>query len=272
MGDGVRGAVWLVLVLVSSCAEPPPAPALAPPPVAATTGPSMPAPVPPCPELDDAALDGLRHLVVHPAYLVFSSPGGGHDVWPMATLEHELAERIAAGAAGTVVRVVPGGDASGALVAQVVTRARAVGIADVLACAPAERWRRDSDDAIVPTVPVARPAASSRPAPAPAGTTDARGSLSREVIRGVIRSHIDEVRVCYERSLALRPEIAGRVTVAFIISPSGAVSSANVATSTLGDAQVETCIVAAVRTWAFPPPEGGGIVGVNYPFVLESVE
>jgi len=30
--------------------------------------------------------------------------------------------------------------------------------------------------------------------------------------------------------------------------------------------------VTAVRRWTFPAPDGGGIVGVNYPFVLDSSE
>lgn len=104
------------------------------------------------------------------------------------------------------------------------------------------------------------------------GEADVRGSLSREVIRRVIRRHINEVRFCYEQELGNRPDLAGRVTVAFIISPTGSVSSANVANTTLSNARVESCITTAVRRWTFPAPDGGGIVGVNYPFVLESSE
>ena len=32
---------------------------------------------------------------------------------------------------------------------------------------------------------------------------------------------------------------------------------------------LECCINNAVHGWRFPPPEGGGIVVVTYPFVLE---
>jgi TonB family protein len=99
-----------------------------------------------------------------------------------------------------------------------------------------------------------------------------RGSLSREVIRRVIRRHINEVRFCYEQELTARPDLAGRVTVSFIIAATGAVQTASVASSTLSNARVEQCIVTAVRRWTFPAPDGGGIVGVNYPFVLDSSE
>jgi outer membrane biosynthesis protein TonB len=102
------------------------------------------------------------------------------------------------------------------------------------------------------------------------GDADVRGSLSREVIRRVIRRHINEVRFCYEQELGQRPDLAGRVTVSFIISATGAVQTAAVQSTTLSNARVEACIVQSVRRWTFPAPDGGGVVGVNYPFVLDS--
>jgi TonB family protein len=102
------------------------------------------------------------------------------------------------------------------------------------------------------------------------GNADVRGSLSKEVIRRVIQRHINEVRFCYEQELNSRPDISGRVQVKFIISPSGAVQAANVESSTLGSPKAEQCIATAVRRWTFPAPDGGGIVIVSYPFVLEA--
>lgn len=102
------------------------------------------------------------------------------------------------------------------------------------------------------------------------GEADVHGSLSREVIRRTIRRHVNEVRFCYEQELSQRPDLAGRVTVSFIISQTGAVASSGVQSSTLSNAAVESCIVTAVRRWTFPAPDGGGVVGVNYPFVLDS--
>jgi TonB family protein len=102
-----------------------------------------------------------------------------------------------------------------------------------------------------------------------AGDANVRGSLSRDVIQRVIRRHLNEVRYCYERGLAGDPSLQGRVTVSFIISPSGNVQSASVADSTLSNPGIESCITNAVNRWTFPRPEGG-IVMVNYPFVLQS--
>lgn len=102
------------------------------------------------------------------------------------------------------------------------------------------------------------------------GGAEVRGSLSKEVIRRVVRRHINEVKFCYEQQLNARPDLQGRVTTKFVISPTGSVQSAMVASSSLRNEAVESCIVRAVRRWTFPAPDGGGVVVVNYPFLLDA--
>ncbi|MFW2389375.1 MAG: TonB family protein [Polyangiales bacterium] len=102
------------------------------------------------------------------------------------------------------------------------------------------------------------------------GGAEVRGSLSKEVIRRVVRRHINEVKFCYEQQLNARPDLSGRVTTRFLISPTGSVQSAMVASSSLRNEAVESCIVRAVRRWTFPAPDGGGVVVVNYPFLLDA--
>jgi len=104
------------------------------------------------------------------------------------------------------------------------------------------------------------------------GSAMVKGALSREVIRRIVHRHINEVKFCYERQLAQRPDLAGRVSIKFIIAASGAVQMAAVAQSTIGNSAVENCIAQAVRRWTFPKPEGGGIVIVTYPFMLQAPE
>jgi tetratricopeptide (TPR) repeat protein len=99
-----------------------------------------------------------------------------------------------------------------------------------------------------------------------------RGSLDKEIIRRVVARHLNEVRFCYEKELMSKPELAGEVTVMFTISAEGSVVAAIVQRSTMNDAQVESCIAGAARRWEFPKPEGGGIVIVNYPFVLRAAD
>ncbi len=102
------------------------------------------------------------------------------------------------------------------------------------------------------------------------GNANVHGSLAREVIRRVIRRHRNEVRFCYEQGLQSQPDLEGRVTTRFVISPTGTVTTSLVASSTVRHPPTEQCIVRAIRRWTFPSPDNGGIVSVTYPFVLQT--
>ncbi|MEM9073011.1 MAG: AgmX/PglI C-terminal domain-containing protein [Myxococcota bacterium] len=102
------------------------------------------------------------------------------------------------------------------------------------------------------------------------GQPEVRGSLSREVIRRVIRRNITQARYCYEQALAQDPTLAGTVKLAFIINAEGQVQSAVVREDGLPDPSVGTCLARVVRRWRFPAPEGGGVVAVTYPFVFST--
>jgi tetratricopeptide (TPR) repeat protein len=110
---------------------------------------------------------------------------------------------------------------------------------------------------------------SSAPITVP-GTAEVRGSLDKEIIRRIIRRHINEVKFCYERELTRNPSLQGRVMIQFTIGPLGNVPAALVQNSTMNSPSVEQCIASAVRRWEFPRPPGGGIVIVSYPFVLKT--
>jgi TonB family protein len=103
-----------------------------------------------------------------------------------------------------------------------------------------------------------------------AGRAEVKGSLDKEIIRRIIRRHINEVKYCYQTELQANPNLYGRVMIQFTIMATGNVMSSNVQSSTMGNAKVESCIANAVRRWTFPKPKGGGIVIVSYPFVLRS--
>ncbi len=98
----------------------------------------------------------------------------------------------------------------------------------------------------------------------PAQDPGVRGSLAKQEIKAVVRRHLPRIRYCYETMLAKEPTLAGRVEVSFTISPTGAVSEAKV--EGFAEKNTEECIVAAIKRMTFPPPEGGGIVIVRYPF------
>lgn len=96
-----------------------------------------------------------------------------------------------------------------------------------------------------------------------------KGALDHDIIRRIVRAHINEVRHCYAKGLARRPGIRGRVEIQFTIGGRGNVLASTVALSSLHDARVERCMSAAIRRWRFPKPKGGRDVVVTYPFVLE---
>jgi TonB family protein len=96
------------------------------------------------------------------------------------------------------------------------------------------------------------------------------GSLDRELVRKVIRDHAGQIRYCYENQLTKFPKLRGTVSIKFIISADGKVVSSNVASSTAGNAELETCVAGRVRTWLFPKPKGGGAVAVTYPFIFKA--
>lgn len=94
------------------------------------------------------------------------------------------------------------------------------------------------------------------------------GSLDKELIRKVIHANRGQIRYCYESQLNRFPKLNGKVAVKFIISPTGSVSTSSVAQSTVGNAELESCVAGRVRTWMFPKPKGGGVVIVTYPFIF----
>ncbi len=100
------------------------------------------------------------------------------------------------------------------------------------------------------------------------GKSTVKGALDKDVIRRVVRAHINEVRNCYNVGLARDPLLAGRVAIQFQIGNTGKVPMAVVAKSTVKDDRVGNCIAKAVRRWKFPRPRDGGMVIVTYPFLL----
>lgn len=102
------------------------------------------------------------------------------------------------------------------------------------------------------------------------GRSEIQGQLDRELIERVIRQHRREIVSCYETELQRNPTIEGRVTVSFVIDPSGQVARSGIGSTTLNNKNVEECITLRVRRWRFPEPKGGGIVTVNYPFTFVS--
>jgi hypothetical protein len=98
------------------------------------------------------------------------------------------------------------------------------------------------------------------------GVVTAKGSLDKEIIRRVVRLHMNEVKYCYDRELVRKAGLEGRISVQFIIAGTGQVITSVMQSTTMNNIQVESCVVSAVKRWDFPKPTGGGIAIVSYPF------
>ncbi len=98
------------------------------------------------------------------------------------------------------------------------------------------------------------------------------GALDRDGIDRVVKQHLAEIRYCYQRMLQQDWDLAGRVLFRFVIGQDGAVVSAEVVDSDLGNPVVEDCVRGRLMRLHFPPPDGGGIVVVTYPLVFSPTE
>ena len=137
--------------------------------------------------------------------------------------------------------------------------------------------------------------ATSRPPTATTGSGPmpevgaAHGHMDPAAIQRVVRADFDAMRACYDRGVARKPNLRGRVTTFFVIERDGSVSSAaptpksytpspgtppgqapaNVVADAqpLDDEEVSSCIAARFGALRFPAPEGGS-VKVNYPIIF----
>jgi hypothetical protein len=98
------------------------------------------------------------------------------------------------------------------------------------------------------------------------------GSLEREQVERVVRSHLLAVRGCYDRALKQEPRLAGGLKVRITIAPDGTVARSAILGSTLHSVAVESCIGRQVCRWAFPRPANDGSVTVDYPLFFKYAE
>jgi len=101
----------------------------------------------------------------------------------------------------------------------------------------------------------------------PAGSAEVHGGLTPDPIRRVIQRNISQVHQCYVQALARDPSLAGRMTVSFIIAPTGSVGTAR-ADDDMGDPAFDSCVSDAIRRWTFPQPDPAGPVVVRFPFAF----
>lgn len=105
-----------------------------------------------------------------------------------------------------------------------------------------------------------------------ATATTTGSGLAPEGIQRVIKRHVAKIRFCYEKAMDRAPALSGKIAVSFTIDGQGGVASVKASDTTIADAEMVTCVLDAVKSMAFPTPDGGGAVNVVYPFVFSPAD
>lgn len=99
---------------------------------------------------------------------------------------------------------------------------------------------------------------------------DTTGELPKAVIKAYIATKMGAIKACYQKGLQGNPDLSGKIRVKFLIQPNGAVNPAKIDESTIGNDNVENCVLNNVKVWKFPQAKGGGVTTVVYPFIFAS--
>ncbi len=116
-----------------------------------------------------------------------------------------------------------------------------------------------------------RPADGSAPPPSAGvsigGSTTDGNDLTADEIDRVVKARAGVFRACYQKELASKPGIGGKLVVKFKIMGDGTVASASPGIgSTMTDEAVKECVARNVMRLKFPPK--GGIANVTYPLIF----
>lgn len=101
------------------------------------------------------------------------------------------------------------------------------------------------------------------------GKEELSGFCKQADILRVVSARQAGIQYCYEKELARNPELNGKVTMSWRIALDGSVAKAFVENSTMGNKEVEGCMVRNVQRWTFAKPEGG-MCQVRFPFVFNA--
>lgn len=82
-----------------------------------------------------------------------------------------------------------------------------------------------------------------------AGAAAGTGSRDAQSILAVINQNKASVEYCYQKYLKINPSIRGEIYMEIEITPEGRVASINIIRSTLGDKDLEDCIIRTVSRW-----------------------
>lgn len=100
------------------------------------------------------------------------------------------------------------------------------------------------------------------------------GTLAKDDVKAGVAAVKDKVEACYERALAIDPELAGTLKVSFTLEGNdegkGVVTKGEIPDSDMHSPFFEACVLKEIAAAEFKAPGGGGVVNVTYPFHFTS--
>ena len=96
-----------------------------------------------------------------------------------------------------------------------------------------------------------------------------QGSLSKAEVYAVISKHQQQILRCYEKQLAKKPGLTGKITFEWTVKTNGSVSSTREVSSSLNDATTSKCVIGVIKSMKFPKPKGGEVI-IRYPFFFQT--
>ena len=95
-----------------------------------------------------------------------------------------------------------------------------------------------------------------------------RGALDKEIIRRIVRRHLNEVKYCYDQALARQPKLDGRMVAQFTISGTRPGLASVRSELDAGLARRRDVRDERDQALAVPGARKGGLAIVSYPFTF----
>lgn len=94
------------------------------------------------------------------------------------------------------------------------------------------------------------------------------GGRSSSAIHQVVSAHLPGLRYEYNKRLAQLPKLQGKITVRFVIEPSGKVSECQLLSSTINDTVLEEKVLMRIKGWTFESCLECSAARITFPFAF----
>jgi hypothetical protein len=90
-------------------------------------------------------------------------------------------------------------------------------------------------------------------------------------VNKTVKKNMSALKNCYEKALKKNENLEGKISVKFVISTNGRVTSVDATKDSMGDAGVTACVLDKFKGFTFEKPEGGSVTYV-FPLVFKAAK